>query len=565
MPTPKKRLIRGVDDFQKFIDRKGYFIDKTLLIQEILDNPHEVLLIPRPRRFGKSLNLSMLRYFFDCTLTNTAQLFEPYQIWQAGEQYTELQGQFPVIEVNLKDIKEENFSDCTLALKYTIAELFSQHKYLLQSDRLDEFDKAEMIAFLTKKADLTDCKSSLFKLSKWLHLHHQKKVLLLIDEYDSPIIVGYRNGYYRQIINFMRPFLGKAFKTNPYLYRGVITGILRIAKESIFSELNNLGIATLLNHHFADKFGFTESETKALLQHFQLQDQFSDIKYWYDGYTVGTTTHLYNPWSITGYIYAPQEGFRPHWVNTSSDELLRERIVERNALDTRNIIEQLLEGKSVEKRVERNMVFADFSTNKELFWTLLVFSGYLTPSHRIKEGIYALRIPNYEIHILFRKFILDWLGIGMNVQVSTLLNLINTLSQNRIKAFEKHFKQIMSDTFSYFDVNKQAEKVWQAYVLGLLAIGSDEYIIKSNRESGDGRYDILMIPRTDKNLYGVVMEIKAMDKKATATQIDKMLSQALAQIQSNQYYKELIAHDIPKRTELAVVFVGKELYIKSKM
>ncbi|MGB0929401.1 MAG: AAA family ATPase, partial [Chitinophagales bacterium] len=466
--------------------------------------------------------------------------------------------------LTLKNVKEANYKDTVESLKYLIGELYGQHDYLLDSDKLRDYEKDDFKEIMVGEAHLIKYKNSLKKLSNYLYQHHQEQVIVLVDEYDSPIIAGYRNGYYREIITFMRGFLGGVFKTNPYLYKGVVTGILRIAKESLFSEWNNPGVYTVLDYQFSDSFGFTEAETKKMLKHFNLQDDFELMKEWYDGYNIGNSTHLYNPWSVSGYIDTPQQGFRPYWVNTSSDDLLKERVVERDAEETRSDIETLLLGKTILKPIYENIVFADFDSNRELLWTLLVFAGYLIPVDKTNKRIRELRIPNYEITTLFEQFILDWLHSGLHIPSTLLLQMVQALTQNQIPQFEKYFKKIMGDTFSYFDVNKEAEKVWQAYVLGLLAISSDDYIIKSNRESGAGRYDILMLPRVDKSKYGVVIEVKAMDKEATQNQIDTQLEDALKQISKNQYYTELIEHQIEKRIELAVVFAGKELYIKPK-
>ncbi len=559
----QKRLLRGLDNFKDLINRNGYFVDKTLLIQEVLDDPHSVILLPRPRRFGKSLNLSMLANFFDINQTDNAKLFKPYQIWKAGKKYTEEQGKYPVIHFSLKEVRESSYENCIECLIDVIGDLYAAKEYLLKSEYLSSRDKLQFQQILSGGASKILYQRSLKKLSAYLHQHHQEKVIILIDEYDTPIHTGYRNGYYAEIIKFMKSFLGAALKTNTALYRGVITGILRVSKESIFSGVNNIEVYTVVKKRYADKFGFTEQETKDLLQHFQLAKDFDLIKKWYDGYRIGHIEDIYNPWSVTGYISAPNEGFRTHWVNTSSDELIKERIIEKNATEIRTDIEALLMGKTLNKVIEEQMVFGDFSRKKELLWSLLLYAGYLTTAHQVSPRFYHLKIPNYEIKTLFQGIIWHWLEVGMNITSSLLKKMIDSLTENRIKDFEKHFQVVMGDTFSYFDVTKNPEDVWQAYVLGLLAISEEDYIIRSNRESGIGRYDILMLPKT-KTKYGIVIEIKAMDKDATKTQIDAKLKEALGQIQKNEYYQELIAHDVPKRIEIAMVFAGKKVYMLPK-
>ena len=459
-------------------------------------------------------------------------------------------------------MRENNFKDCQHFMKSILSDMYRQHSYLLKSEVLDEFQKEEIKLVLSEKADWVACKSSLHKLSQYLYKHHGKQAVILIDEYDSPILAAYQNGYFKEMIEFMKTFLGAALKTNNALYKGVLTGILRVAKESIFSDLNNPGIYTTLQHDFADKFGFTESETRQLLQHFRLDDQFEMVKMWYDGYTFGDTHNLYNPWSISGYIGQHQEGFKPHWVNTSSDTLIKERILERDADDIRNDVEQLLLGNSIAKPIEQNIVFADFEREGELLWSMLLFSGYLIPVGERSGNIYELSIPNYEIKILFQKIIRSWLQVGMNIRTAQLFQMVESLTHNRLADFEKHFREVMGDTLSYFDMDKEPERVWQVYLLGLLSIAGEGYIIKSNRESGAGRYDILMLPK-DKTKYRVVIEIKAMHKKASKKQINANLDEALNQIEKNEYYRELIAHQIEKRIEIAIVFVGKRLFLKA--
>ncbi len=564
----KKRLIRGQQNFKGLIDRNGYFVDKSLLIQEVIDDANTVILLPRPRRFGKSLNLSMLSHFFNIQKPENETLFEPYKIWQTGAYYTEQQGKYPIIHISLKGIEKSTYKDCMEKIKIMLSGLFNEYYFLLGSNQLFPQDKKDIQAIISRTASSSILQEGLRKLSQYLYKHYQQQVVVLIDEYDAPIHAGYKYGYYDKIIEFMRSFLGGALKgneinENEVIYKSVITGILRVSKESIFSGVNNIEAYTLLDSDYADKFGFTEEETKKILTHFQLSKYYENVKQWYDGYHIGDLTDIYNPWSITGFISKKEKEFISHWVNTSSDELIKERVVEKKAKTMRKDIETLLLGKTISKTLESNMVFRDFDTNKELFWTLLTFSGYLTPVEKEDDELYSLKIPNYEIYTLFRKIILRWLQTGLNVTHSLLLKMFKALTSNRIREFEKHFKAVMGDIMSYFDPAKNPEAVWQAYVLGLLSIAKDNYIIRSNRESGHGRYDILMLPK-NKTKYGIVIEIKSMAKEATQKEIEDKLEEALGQIQKNEYYQELIAHNIPKRIEIAVVFVGKKVFLLPK-
>ncbi|MCO6487654.1 MAG: AAA family ATPase [Phaeodactylibacter sp.] len=558
--TSRKRLKIGTSDYRNLIEDSGYFVDKTLFIKEVIDSAHEVMLIPRPRRFGKTLNLSMLRYFFDVTQPDAAKLFEPYLIWKEEAYYTSQQGKYPVIYLTLKSAKAATFERSQADLHNILTNLHREHGWLLESDILKGYEKIDFKKIVYGEASPTLYENSLNKLSEYLYRHYGQKAVILMDEYDAPIHTGFYHGYYDDIITLMKSLMENAFKDNKFLHKGVITGILRVSRESIFSDLNNLGVYSLLSHAFSDKFGFTEQETVQILDYFNLSESFGQIKEWYDGYQVGDKSHIYNPWSIINYIERHTEGFKPYWVNTSSDDLIKNRITAREAENIRANIEQLIKGETITKNIEENIVFADFTKDRELLWSLLTFSGYLTPVKDREGEAFDLKIPNYEVKTLFKKIALEWLKKEVKVRDFTLRSMARSLVSNQIPDFEQHFKQLMGDTFSYFDIHTEPERVFQAYVLGLLGILGDDYVIRSNRESGSGRYDILLLPH-DRSQYGVVMEIKQLKKDASEEQIRQQLREALGQITNNQYSGELLAHKIDKRIEMAIVFVGKEVFI----
>jgi len=495
MMPMKKKLIIGSSDYRNFIEDGGYFVDKTLLIKEVIDNGHGVILVPRPRRFGKTLNLSMLRYFFDASLEDTAVLFKPYKIWQQGDYYTGQQGKYPVIHLSLKSAKATDFESSQTNIYMILAEVYHEHRYLLGKDILEKEERELFSAILSRKAGAATFGSSLKKLCEYLHRYSGEKTVVLLDEYDAPIHTGFYHDYYDEIIQLMKSLMGNTFKDNPYLHKGVITGILRIAKESIFSDFNNPGIFTILNYDFADKFGFAEEEVQLLLSDFNLSEHFPAIKEWYDGYKFGDKEHIYNPWSVINYVDKHREGFKSWWVNTSSDGLIKRQISAKNATEIRTDINNLLEGKAITKIIDENIIFSDFHNKKDLIWSLLVFSGYLNSIKTISLKRHNLVIPNKEIEFLFREIVLEWLDREVNVGFSTLLAMTKSLTTNNIPEFERHFKTVMQDTFSYFDIHTEPERVYQAYVLGLLGMLGDDYIIKSNRESGSGRYDILLLPK----------------------------------------------------------------------
>ena len=560
-----KRLDLGNSDFKSFIDNDNYFVDKSLLIKEVIESQSSVVLLPRPRRFGKTLNLSMLKYYFDINGSGKENLFLKLKIWQSEKEITEKHKKFPVIYLSFKDVKENNWNDCLELIKAELSDLYIKHNYLCQSNILSDDELEVYRKIKSGTAKITDFQRGLKKISEYLFRYHNQKVVILIDEYDTPIQSGYKK-YYEEVVLFMRNLLSGAFKDNIYLYKGVLTGILRVSKESIFSGLNNISVYTILDEEFSDKFGFTETETKQILADLQVPTDYDQIKKWYDGYKIGNTSDIYNPWSILNYAISYKSGFQPFWVNTSSDDLLKEQLKDRNTNLIREQLLKLINNESIEKTIEKNFVFPDLGTDNELLWTLLTFTGYLTTESVREINIYKLRIPNFEIKIVFKNIILKWLSVDIKIRKSLLEDTTKYLINNEIEKFEQGFKQIIGDTFRYFDTSGEAENVYQSYVLGLLAVIGDDYIIKSNRESGEGRYDIMLIPH-DKQKYGIVIEIKQINKKRTEkaenfiNRINSKIQEAKDQIENNKYYKELLENKISKIIKLPIVFAGKEPYI----
>jgi hypothetical protein len=564
----RKTLRIGQSNFGHLVENNHYLVDKTLLIKEFLENPYHIILITRPRRFGKTMNLSMIEHFFDHNKKDSESIFDGFQIASEKEICQQNQNQYPVINLTLKSIKATNWEECFGHIKKVISDLYKIHKYLLDYDELYEFEKEAVKHIILQKADTITYQYSLKGLAEYLYRCFNKQVVILIDEYDTPIINGYKEGYYNEIISFMKIFLGQTFKDNDYLFKGLITGIMRVAKESIFSEMNNPGIFTVSSYYFSDKFGFTENETKHILQYFSLEEKFENIKHWYNGYKFGNISCIYNPYSIVSYIAKHEEGFKTHWVNTGSDPLIRERVKEGDIDRTYNTLQDLISGKAVEKSIDENFVFTDFDTKKELLWTLLTYSGYLTQVKETKKDNYLLKIPNLEVKTVFEKIVLDWLSMDMKISEDLLKRTTRNLINNNLKEFENGFRRIMGDTISYFDAKGEPENIYQAYTLGLLAIIGDEYFIKSNRESEEGRYDILLLPHnTSQN--GVVIEIKSIerienepdDKKNK--RIDRAIEKALNQIEDRKYYQELISNQIPeeKILKVPIIFVGKETFV----
>ncbi len=560
-----KELDLGNSDFKSIIKNNNYFVDKSLLIKDVIKAQKQVILLPRPRRFGKTLNLSMLQYFFDIKHSENAKLFTDLLINKTEPEITEKQGKYPVIYLSFKDAKDETWENTYSYIVNEIISLYSKHDYLLANNVLKQHEKNTFYKILNAETNSVDYANSLKRLSEYLHRYYNQNVVILVDEYDTPIQAGYNN-FYDKAISFMRNLLSGAFKDNKYLYKGVITGILRISKESIFTGLNNVSVYSIFDDGFTDKFGFTEPETKQILQDFNVPTDYELIKKWYNGYKFGNTTNIYNPWSILNYAICYNSGFQPFWVNTSSDDLLKEQLKDREENYTREQLLKLINNEPIEKDIDQNFVFPDLKKNKEILWSLLTFSGYLTSLNKIGRKTYQLAIPNYEVKTVFQDIIINWLNTDVKIKQTLLIETTKNLINNEIDKFEKGFKSIIGDTFSYFDLNGQPENVYQSYVLGLLAIIGDDYIIKSNRESGDGRYDILLIPH-DKTKYGIVIEIKQIafdgkeDKESLSNKIDNRIKEAKKQIDRNKYYMELIDNKISKIISLPIVFAGKEPYI----
>ncbi len=564
----RKLLNLGHSDFKDIIENDNYFVDKSLLIEEVLMAEKAVLLLPRPRRFGKTLNLSMLKYFFDKKQPENKKLFAELKIWQCDNDVKKHCCKYPVISLSFKDAKANTWEKTLDYIKFEIAKAYKQHRYLLQDEILFDDEKLKFNKILTEIASESNFASSLNILSEYLQRYHNEKVVILIDEYDTPIQSGYNN-FYDDVVSFMRNLLSGAFKDNSNLYKGIITGILRVSKESIFSGLNNISVHSVLDGRFSDKFGFTEKEVELILSDFNLKDRNDSIKKWYNGYMFGKSENIYNPWSILSYATEYEDGFKTFWSYTSTNKLIKDQIKNKNAANIRAEMLKLINNETITKDLEANFVFPDLATDNDLLWTLLTYSGYLTIKEKISRKEYKLAIPNYEIKTIFQDTILDWLKKDVKIQKTLLQKTTNYLINNNINKFETGFKEIMGDTFSYYDTAKNNEYIYHSYILGLLAIIGDDYIIKSNKESGEGRYDIILIPH-DKSKNGVVIEIKQIEKQQQneennnfTKRINKQIELAINQIDRNKYYKELIDNQIDKNNiiKVPIIFAGKEPYI----
>jgi hypothetical protein len=577
-----KKLPVGVSDFKDMVTGDYYYIDKTLFIKEIMDKGDKILLIPRPRRFGKTLNLFMLKYFYDCcpeTLSQGAEslptgtaapgnsygkLFDSLAITRAGKKYLDHMGKYPVIFLTFKNIKELDWETAYRKITKLIQDEYLKHDYLLNSPKLKSSEKDYFKKIINLEGEREDYEISLERLLIFLNRYYGTRGVILIDEYDAPVHEGFYRDYYEEIINFMRNFLGGGLKdTDQYLEKSIITGTMRIARESIFSDLNNPGVYTLLSKEFDDKFGFTEEELEAVLKDFNLLHRCGEVQKWYNGYRFGKRI-IYNPWSIINFLGSEEKELKPYWLNTSDNKLV-EGLLSKGGKELRKELEQLIRGETIEKTIEDNIILKDVYTDEDLSWSFLLMAGYLKQTDKSMDAddgkmFYTLSIPNMEVKTTYKRIIRRY--FSTKIENEKLEIMLKALIQGDIKLFEKMLRKIVLAIFSYHDFGGEPEKVYHALVAGLLVWISNTHEIKSNRESGYGRYDITIIPH-DPNRTGYVIEFKTVDKEDNET-VDSAAAAALAQIQEKKYETELIEKGIENIKKLAIVFSGKEVYVKEK-
>jgi len=554
----KKGLLIGTSDFKRYIDGNGYFVDKSLFIKEVLDNKSMVQLITRPRRFGKTLNMTMLRYFFENTKEDNSYLFKDLEVSRHSD-IMEHKGKYPVIYLTFKDIKYSSWDICKDRLFAEISRVYEEFSYVLDDTSLTEKEKKIFNKIIEEEDKIGLYLDSLKELCKYLSKYHNKKVILLIDEYDTPIHSAYLNNYYDEIIEFMRGFLGGALKDNIYLEKAVVTGILRVAKESIFSGLNNITSNTIIDYHFEDCFGFTEKETEEVLKYFDLEYDINDVKSWYNGYIFGETV-IYNPWSITNYTANYRRGLMAHWIGTS-DNAIVEDIISKGDKSVKISLEELMNGNSITKRIKEDVVLRDIEANPESVWSFLLFNGYLkaiSKSYDEKGLLCQLTIPNKEVKYLYNDIIAKWGSKAISTSDFELM--LKYLVTGDIESFSDYFKEYVLNSMSYFDVTgEESEKVYHAFVLGMLVALSTNYKVKSNRESGLGRYDVMIIP-IDKNKNGIIIEFKKFNLNREKT-LEEAAENAIKQIRNKNYEQELLDERIKNIIEIGIAFKGKEVMI----
>ena len=559
------RISIGNQGFDNLRQRKCFYIDKTSLIMEWWDSQDIVTLITRPRRFGKTLNMSMLNCFFSNGYADRGDLFEGLSVWEDGR-YRQIQGTYPVIFLSFADVKADNIQDARFQVKVKISELFDQNTYLLDSNVLSDNEK-DIFKNITMYMDDALCCSAVNIMCRYMQRYYNKKVIVLLDEYDTPMQEAYIHGYWDEFTAFLRSLFNATFKTNPYLERAVMTGITRVSKESMFSDLNNLNVVTTTSDEYSSCFGFTEEEVFDSLDAFGLSDKKQEVKKWYDGFTFGSHKDIYNPWSVTSYL--DKKRIAPYWASTSSNGLVS-RLLQTASTQVKELMEELLRGGTIVVNFDEQIVFNQLDTNESAIWSLLVAGGYLKVNEveyrgELLEPWYHLSITNLETMSMFSGMFKGWFSNSL----SNYNAFVAALLSGSLKEMNIYMNEVALSTFSSFDTGvhpserTQPERFYHGFVLGLLVELRDIYEVKSNRESGYGRYDVMLIPKNnDKKYNAIIIEFKVFDSYDESTLEDTAKS-ALRQIEEKDYDAELVSIGIPKERirHYGFAFEGKKVLI----
>ena len=535
-----KKIPIGVENFKEIISNDFYYIDKTKSIEDILNDGSKVKLFTRPRRFGKTLNMSTLKYFFDIqNADENRKLFNGLDI-EKSEYFSE-QGKHPVIFISMKGIKAITWKDYLYDLKILIGDLYNEFEFIrdvLNESELNSFNKIWL------KEDIAEYKNALKNLTAFLYKYYKKEVILLIDEYDNPLITAHRYDFYDEALSFFKVFYGEALKTNPYLKMGIMTGIIRVIKAGIFSDLNNLSVYSILNDFYSDFFGFTQDEVKKALKDFNIEYELPDVKAWYDGYKFGNSD-VYNPWSILKFLQFKK--LIPYWIDTSDNYLINKTLKNASS-DTMEAPQKLFSGESVEENISGNSDLSILFDEEEI-WELFLFSGYLTIDEKIGEdyeNVYALRLPNREVKEFFKQKFID-----MNFGESLFRNTMEALKKNNIDNFEKYLQNIILKSASYYDGKN--EDFYHGLILGMTLYLDRDYYVNSNRESGLGRYDVIIEPK-NKNNRGYILEFKVVkDEK----DLENTTKEAIEQIIDKKYDTQLKEREVKDITLIGIAFFGK--------
>ena len=559
----------GNQSFESIIKEECFYIDKTAFIKEWWENKDIVTLITRPRRFGKTLNMDMIKCFFSNEYRDRGDLFEGLDIWK-DEKYRELQGTYPVIFLSFAAIKQNNYQDTIAKIKKIICSLYQSFIFLKDWDGLTDEEKNNVKRISEDMSDVT-AQSAINELSNYLSRYYGKKVIILLDEYDTPMQEAYVNGYWEELVAFTRSLFNSTFKTNPYLERAIMTGITRVSRKSIFSDLNNLEVVTTLSPKYTTAFGFTEQEVFNSLDEFELSDQKEEVKAWYDGFVFGKERDIYNPWSIINYL--DKKEYRTYWADSSSNGLVS-KLIQQGSSKTKIIMGELLDGKSIKTKLDEQIVFDQLDGNTEAIWSLLLASGYLKVDYfdfakANGNNIYELSLTNFEVKKMFEKMIDNW----FKTRDDSSSEFVGALLKGDLEAMNYYINEITANIFSCFDVagkeesRIRPENFYHGFVLGLMVDQSENYIITSNRESGFGRYDIMLEP-IDKNndkYPGIIIEFKVINSRKENS-LEETVKAALNQIEEKNYDAELIKRGVNKENihHYGFAFKGKEVLIEGR-
>ena len=557
----------GIQDFEKVRENNYFYVDKTSFIKEWWESGDDVTLITRPRRFGKTLNMSMVETFFSSDYAERGDLFEGLSIW-TEEKYQKLQGTYPVISLSFARVKETNYEDTRERICQIIRNLYIKFSFLKDSDVLEKADKAYYERILSDTVSNADLTAAVYQISGYLYRYYEKKVIILLDECDTPMQEAYVEGYWDELVSLTRSLFNSAFKTNPWLERAIMTGITRVSRESVFSDLNNLKVVTTTSQEYAQSFGFTEREVFLALEEYGLEEKRQEVKRWYDGFIFGNQKDIYNPWSILNYLDTGR--LAAYWANTSSNSLAGKLLREGNR-KVKEKFETLLQGKAIWTTVEEQIVYDQLDNDEAAIWSLLLASGYLKvldydreeALECTEEAKYKLTLTNYEVERMFYGMVRNWFQESR----SDYNDLVQALLDGDRKAMNAYMNRVALNTFSYFDTGKrpsgeEPERFYHGFVLGLIVDLQNRYVITSNRESGFGRYDVLLEPKNCSKDDAIILEFKVYDPDGEKT-LEDTVKDALNQIEKKKYAAQMTNKGIPENhiRKYGFAFCGKKVLI----
>ena len=561
----------GNQSFESIREKDNFYVDKTLFIREWWDSDDAVTLITRPRRFGKTLNMNMLECFFSNKYKDRGDLFDGLEIWR-DEKYRELQGTYPVIFLSFASIKHVRYDETVIKIKDELIRIYNEYDYIMKSGIYNANEKMQYQSVCVGMSD-TVAQEALKNLSNYLSRYYGKKVIILLDEYDTPMQEAYVNGYWEELVGFTRSLFNSTFKTNPYLERAIMTGITRVSKESIFSDLNNLKVITVTSDEYSKCFGFTEDEVFAALEEQGLSSEKEKVKLWYDGFTFGESRDIYNPWSIINFL--DEKKYKTYWADSSSNGLINS-LVKTGSSYIKIMMETLLKGETIDVPIDEQIVFSELDYSEDAVWSLMLASGYIKvissdelTGDRRKAVVYKLALTNFEIQLMFENMILRWFSPAKMETNEFIRALIN----GDIESMNDYMNDVALKTFSSFDSGKHTsekkapENFFHGFVLGLMVDQTENYIITSNRESGYGRYDIMLEPidKTNEKYPGIVIEFKVINPRKENT-LEETVASALEQIEEKNYDAELIKRGVKEENihHYGFAFKGKEVLIDGR-